>query len=130
MANIVRVEAQALLNASNAQATYTNPTSPLKLALTTTSPSTTAAGTKVSGGSYADQTIAYGAGSAADPPVATNSGTLTYSNMPAATVTSLDEYDSAGTPIRRWFGPLTASKTTNSGDTLTIAAAAISKSLG
>lgn len=130
MSNIVRVEEQALMDATNGTTTYTNPTTPMKGELETTSPTTTAAGTAVSGGSYARQTVVYGAAAAADPATASNSGALTYTNMPATTVTSYDEYDSAGTPKRRWFGALTASKTTNSGDTLTIAIASLSKSLG
>lgn len=132
MSNIVRVEEQALLDATNGTTTYTNPTTPMKGAIntSTTAPTTTAAGSEFTGGSYARATVAYGAGSAADPSVATNSGAQTYTNMPAGTAHSYDEFDSAGTPKRRWFGLLTADKTLNAGDTLTIAGGSLSKSLG
>jgi hypothetical protein len=49
--------------------------------------------------------------------------------MPACTVVAVDEWDSAGTPVRRWWGALTANKTVNSGDTFTIASGSYSKSL-
>lgn len=94
------------------------PTTPMKLALTTTAPTAVTNGTKVTGGSYADATVAMTAASSATSP---NTSTLTYSSMPATTVVGTDEYDSNGTPFRWWFGQLTASKTTNLGDTLTIA---------
>jgi len=130
MSNVVQVECQALLDASNGTTAYTNPTAPVKLRLTTTAPTSTSAGTEVSGGSYAAQTVTYGAASAATPSLASNSGQLNYTNMPAATVVGADEFDSAGTPKRRWFGSLTASKTTNSGDTFSFAVGAVAKSLG
>jgi hypothetical protein len=59
----------------------------------------------------------------------TSNTALTYTNMPAATITSIDEFDSAGTPVRRWWGNLSASKTTNSGDTFSIAASSYTKTL-
>src|SRR4051812_30479799 len=110
MSNIVRVEEQALLAATVGKTTYTFATAPIKVRLTTTTGTTTAAGTEVSGGSYTSQTVTWNSASAADPSVITNNGALTYTGMPAATVTALELWDSAGTPIRRWFGALTASK--------------------
>lgn len=121
MANLVTVEANALLAASSAQTAYTNPTGAIKVALVTATGTASAAGTEVTGGSYARQTITFAAASAGA--IASNVA-LTYTSMPAATVTGVDEYDSAGTPVRRWFGALSASKTTNSGDTFTIASGA------
>lgn len=128
--NLVAVEAKALLDASNGTSSYTNPTTPIKLALVTSTGTATAAGTEVSGGSYARQTVTYTAGSTANPSTCSNSGAISYVNMPACTVTGVDEYDSAGTPIRRWFGGLTANKTVNAGDTFTFASGAVTKSLG
>ena len=49
--------------------------------------------------------------------VASNTGAVTFNSMPACTVTAVELWDSAGTPVRLWWGPLTASKTLNSGDT-------------
>jgi hypothetical protein len=126
VANLVQVEANAVLNASSGQTTYTNPTTPIKVALVTTTGTATAAGTEVSGGSYARQTITFAAASAGS--IASNSA-LTYTSMPACTVTGVDEWDSTGTPVRRWFGNLSASKTVNSGDTFSIASGSYTKTL-
>lgn len=126
MANLVTVEANKILDGSSGGTAYVNPTTPIKVALNTAIGTASAAGTEVSGGSYARQTITFAAASAG-----ANASNLaqTYTNMPIATVTSVDEWDSAGTPIRRWFGALSASKTTNAGDTLTIASGSYTKTL-
>lgn len=126
MANLVTVEANAILEASSGKTTYTNPTGPVKVGLYTTSPTASATGTEATGGSYARQTVTFAAASAGS--IASNVA-LTYTSMPAATITSVNEWDSAGTPIRRWFGDLSASKTTNSGDTFTIASGSYTKTL-
>lgn len=96
------------------------------MALETVIGSATAPGTEVSGGSYARQTITFAAASSEG-----NVSNLAqnYTSMPACTVVAVDEWDSAGTPVRRWWGALTASKTVNSGDTFTIASGAYSKAL-
>jgi len=129
MANLVQVESNAILEASSGKTAYTNPTSPVKVRLMTANGSATAAGTEVtnSGGStYASQSITFAAASAGS---IANSGALNFANMPAATIVGVEEWDSAGTPIRRWFGALTANKTTNLGDTFTINASSYSKTL-
>lgn len=130
--NIVQTELQNLLAAWVGQAGYTAPTQPMKLALTTTTTSSTAAGTEVTGGAgpYARQTIAFTAPSAATPSVSTNTGVVTFAGMPACTVTDVNLYDSTGTPARKAFGALTASKVVNAGDTLSFAIGAVSVSLG
>jgi hypothetical protein len=99
---------------------------PIKVALNTSVGSASAAGTEVVGGSYARQALYF---SVASAEANTSNAALTYTNMPAVTVTSVDEFDSAGTPVRRWWGNLSASKTTNSGDTLSIASGSYSKTL-
>lgn len=101
-------------------------TTPIKVALMSVTGSDSAAGTEVTGGSYARQTATWAAASGGS--VATNA-TLTYSSMPAITVTAVEIYDSTGTPKREFWGPLTSSKTTNSGDTLTIASGSLTVSL-
>lgn len=127
MAAIVAAEANRLLDASLGVATYTAPTTPMKVALETTSGSDSAAGTEVTGGSYARQNVTFG--SAASKAIS-NSGAVSFTSMPAVTVTDISIYDSAGTPRRCWYGPLTASKTLNSGDTLSFAISAITISIG
>lgn len=124
--NIVQAEANRLLDASFGTAAYTAPTGSMKLALASTTGTNTTAGTEISGGSYARATIAMTAASAGSTP---NTSTITFSNMPAVTVTGIDIYDSNGTPRRAWWGALTASKTTASGDSLSFAASSISASI-
>ena len=109
----------------NAQ-TATRPTLPLKLALSTSAGSDTTAGTEVTGGSYARQTVVFGAASAGA--VATTADVV-FTGMPATTITGIEIYDSAGTPVRLAYGTLSASKTTNSGDTFTIATGNLTISL-
>ncbi|MFH8531512.1 hypothetical protein ACH4GE_24215 [Streptomyces tendae] len=36
--------------------------------------------------------------------------------MPAATVVGVEVWDSATTPVRLWYGPLTTERTTAAGD--------------
>ena len=126
MAALVTVEANAILNASTGEAAYTAPTTPIKVALNTAVGSASAAGTEVTGGSYARQTLTMAAASSES---ASSNVALTYTSMPACTVTSVDEWDSAGTPVRRWWGLLSASKTVNSGDTFSIASGSYTKTL-
>lgn len=126
MTNIVQVEQNNLLNGWLGISTYTAVTGAMKVALVTATGSATAAGTEVVGGSYARQTVVFSA------PVAgatSNNATINFTSMPATTVTGIDIYDSAGSPVRRAFGALAASKTTSAGDTLSFAAGAIQASL-
>lgn len=97
----------------------TAPTLPLKCALVTALGSDASAGTEVTGGSYARQTVSF---SAAASGATTNSGLLRWDTMPAATVVGVEIWDSAGTPFRWLHGPLSASKTVGSGDSFEIAA--------
>lgn len=127
MANLVTVEANALLGASSGQAAYVNPTGAIKVALVSSTGSATLPGTEISGGSYARQTVTFAAPSGGS--ISSNVA-LTYTNMPAVTVTGVDEFDSAATPVRRWFGNLSASKTVNAGDTFSIASGSYTKTLG
>lgn len=126
MAALVATEANRLLDASFGTATYTAPTAPVKLALVTVIGTATTAGTEVSGGSYARQTLAMGAAASGS---CSNSGVINFTNMPVATVVGVDVYDSAGTPRREWFGALTTNRTTAAGDSLSFAVAALVASL-
>jgi hypothetical protein len=126
MGALVTVEANALLNLSTAEAAYTVPTAPIKVKLVTVIGTASAAGTEVVGGSYVAQTLTMAAASAGS---AASNAALTYTVMPACTVVGVDEFDSAGTPVRRWWGPLSANKTTNAGDTFSIASGSYTKTL-
>lgn len=126
MPALVTAEANRLLDASLGVATFTAPTGSMKLALATSASSASAAGTEVTGGSYARQNITFGSASAGST---SNTGAVTFTNMPAATTTHVDIYDSNGTPRRAWFGALSASKTTALGDTLSFAISSVTITL-
>lgn len=114
-----------ILDHVNLTASYT-PTSPLKLRLMTANGSVSAAGTEVTGGSYASQTIAFNAASAGS---AAHSADITFSGMPACTVVGLEIWDSAGTPVRLWWGALTTSKTLAASDSIRFPAGSVIASL-
>jgi hypothetical protein len=104
----------------------TAPTTPLKVALVTANGSDTTAGTEVTGGGYARQSLA---AAAAVSGATSNSTDLIYTNMPAATVVGVEIWDSAGTPVRLWYGALTASRTVAAGDEFRLVAGALTMSL-
>lgn len=97
----------------------TAPTTPLKVALVTAAGTDTTAGTEVAGGSYARQTLTV---AAAVNGTTSNSADLIWAGMPAATVVGVEVWDSAVTPVRLWYGPLTANRTILAGDELRIPA--------
>jgi hypothetical protein len=98
------------------------PTTPLKVALVTVAGSDAAAGTEVTGGSYARQNLTV---ASAVNGGTSNSADLVWTGMPACTIVGWEIWDSAGTPIRWWYGPLDADKTLAAGDEYTIAASGL-----
>ena len=122
MGSIVVAEANRLLDASLSTAAYTAPTTGMNLALVSVIGTNAAAGTEVTGGSYARQTIVFGAASAGS---AANNAVITFAAMPAITVVGIDIFDKNGTPRRAWWGTLGTPKTVGAGDTLSFAIASI-----
>lgn len=127
-ANVIQVEANNILAASVGKTAYTNPTGNVNLALMSANGSNTSAGTEISGGSYARLSTSGSWATASAGAIATNAA-LTFTNMPAVTVTGIELWDSAGTPVRKWWGDLTVHKTTGAGDTLTFPSGSITASL-
>jgi hypothetical protein len=130
---VVQVEANALLTSSVTGASYTAATGAINLALivTGTASSATTAGTECTnagGSTYARAATTGKWATAASGAIATNA-VISFTNMPAITVTGIELWDSAGTPVRRWWGTLGASKTLGLGDTLSFASGAISISM-
>lgn len=130
MANLDQTEALNLLRVSLGSAAFPTVTTPVKLRLMTNVPTATTNGTEVanSGGS------AYTVGGIAIPlpspitasPVASN-GAINYTNMPSVPspgVQAVEVWDSSTTPVRKWFGGITA-KVTNLGDTLSFASGGV-----
>ena len=107
-------------------ATSFSVTTPIKLALVTVNGNDASAGTEVTGGSYARQTITFGAAASGS---ITNSGTISFTGMPSCTVVGIELYDSAGSPKRLAYGALTVSRTVTVGDTVQFAIGAITLSL-
>jgi hypothetical protein len=126
MAALVQAHANNILDASMGTAAFTSTTTPLKVRLMTANGSGTAAGTEVTGGSYASQTVTFAA--AASGSAASNL-TVNFTLMPAVTVVGVELWDSTGTPARKWYGALAANKTLNSGDTFSVASGSLVASL-
>jgi len=126
MANIDAAEVSRFLNASLNLTAYPLGTAPIKLALDTAVGNNTTVGTEVAPGAnaYARQSMALTTSSAGSN--VTNSAVVSFVNMPPATTTSIELYDSATTPRRAWWGLLGAPKTTAAGDTLSFAVGAVS----
>jgi|SRR5688500_5195182 len=106
--------------------TATRPTAPIMVALVTVIGSDSAAGTEVVGGSYSRKNANLGTASGG---AQTNTAEIRFTNMPAVTVVGVDLYDSAGGPVRLWWGPLAANKVVNAGDDFVIAAGDLDLSL-
>lgn len=94
-------------------------TTPVKMSLHTADPGQTGAN-EVTGGSYARQSAGYNAASGG---VCALAGTVSFTVMPAATVTHIGLWDSTGTPLFLQGAALAAAKTVSAGDTLSITAA-------
>lgn len=128
-----QTEAINQLNAELGKVAYTATTAPIMGRLMTAMGASSAVnGTEVanSGGStYAAQNIggslpnATANGTAGA--VSSNTAAITWSNLPTCTVVGTELWDSAGTPKRKRYGTLTASKSVALGDSLTMAAAAL-----
>lgn len=101
-------------------------TTPIKLALVTANGNDASAGTEVTGGSYARQTVAWTAASSGS---IQNSAAINFAAMPTCTVVGIEVFDSAGSPKRLMYGTLAVSKSVTSGDTLQFAAGSITLSL-
>lgn len=128
MSAITQARATNWLNAElDSGGTYTALTGARNLRLLSTSGDQAAAGTEIAaGGSYAagGSAITWGAAAVATGTYSGTKGNVAWSqtNMPATTVNAVDVRDSAGTPVRIVFGPLTTPKTTAVGDTLSFPA--------
>lgn len=96
--------------------TFTKPTT--YVALYTTAPTESTAGTEVTGGSYARLAGEWDASSGG---ASSNSGNLDFTGMPACTVVAVGILDSLSGGNLLIYGTLTSNKTLDAGDTLRIA---------
>jgi hypothetical protein len=115
-----------LLDASCGGA-FTPPTTPVLCRLMTANGTNSSNGTELAtSGGYTSGTGAPSVTfSAAASGSKASSAAVTITNMPATTIVGVELWSSDGTPVRLWWGPLTSSKTTNSGDTFTIASGSL-----
>ena len=100
----------------------TRPTAPLMCRLMTANGSDSAAGTEVTGNAYTPQDANLGAASGN---AVTNGSDITFSSLDSGAskvIVGIELWDSAGTPVRIWWGALAASKTVNAGDPFVIPA--------
>lgn len=131
MANFDQTHANNLLAGSTAQGTFTASTGPIHVRLMTVNGTATSNGTELTtGGGYTSgtgaPTVTFAAPSGGS--IATNASVV-VTNMPATTIVGIELWDSAGTPLRKWWGALTSSKTVNSGDTFTIGSGSLTLAL-
>lgn len=124
--NLTNEAERGILDHIHGLATYTIAT-PLTLALLTTAPNDNALGSEPSGGSYARQSLTVGA--ADSNGMATNTATVTFTNMPACTIAGFAIYDSSTTPKRIWHGPTSELRTLADGDTYEVAVGGLTMSL-
>lgn len=109
MAAIVQAQANKILDATLGTAALTAFSGAAKVRLTTTAPTATAAGTELTGTGYTTggSTITF---SAAASGSTSNSGSAiqwTNSSGGAWSIVGLEIWDSAGTPVRWWYGTFT-----------------------
>ena len=126
MSGLTNATASAVIDDQNGVTTRTAPTTPLKLRVETVAGTTSAAGTEL--GSTTFPSITMGAASGT-PPVASNSGSVTITCGAGGTVVAAAIWDSAGTPIRKWWGALTTSRTVVTSDSLVFAIGAVTTSI-
>ena len=122
--NLTDIVENELLDALVGNAAFSVST-PIRLALVTANGNDATPGTEVVGGSYARQTIAFSASANGNT---TNSGIVSFGNMPTTTVVGIELYDNANKRLA--YGPLSASKALTAGDTLQFAATSVSITLG
>lgn len=126
MSNLDQTFSNRLLDASCGGA-YTPPVTPITCRLDTAVGTNTSNGTELatSGGYTAGTGAPQVTFSAASAGSKASNVAVTVTNMPATTINGVELWSSDGTPVRLWWGPLTASKTTNAGDTFTIASGSL-----
>lgn len=131
MGALVQAHANNILDASLLTASFTASSTAIKCRLMTANGSATAAGTELAtSGGYTSgtgaPTVTFASAAAGS---ASSNTAVTVTNMPATTIVGVELWDNGGTPARKWWGALTASKTTNSGDTFSIASGSLTAAL-
>lgn len=121
MADMTDYLKNALRDAVLRNTAYTSPTT-VYAALFTTATTDAGGGTEVTGGSYARQAITWTTGSAG---ACDNTAAVSFTGMPAATVTHFAIFDALTSGNMLLHDALTSSKTVASGETAQFAAGAL-----
>lgn len=108
MSALVQAQANAILNVTLGVSSLTAPTTPMLCHLTTTAPTNTVAGTALSGTGSTPLSITFGSASAGQSTGPTGSA-LQWTNGSGGTwsIVGVEIWDSAGSPVRWWFGSWT-----------------------
>lgn len=114
---------QAIVDDQLGTTNRTATTTPVKLRLESVAGSATAAGTELTGTTF--PTITFHASTAANPSVGASNGTTSVTIGQNATVNAVAVWDTAGTPIRKAFAPMTTPRAVLIGDILAFADSAI-----
>ena len=137
MAAIVQAQANKILDLTLGTSAPTMFTTPAKVRLTTTAPTATAAGTELTGTGYTTggTSLSGNTFTAAASGATTGPGTsaLTWTNSSGGTwsIVGVEIWDSAGTPLRWWYGSFTGQPiSVANGNIFQISVGAISVSLG
>lgn len=115
----------ALINEVLRNTGYT-PAATVYLALFTTATTEAGGGTEVTGGSYARQAITFGAPSDG---ASNNTATISFTNLPAATITHAAIMDASTSGNMLLHGPLQNPRIVAAADSVTFAAGALVASL-
>jgi hypothetical protein len=134
MAAIVQAQANKILDASLGTTALTAFSGACKLKLMTgTLPTATVAGTELTGGSgytTGGNTVIFAAASAGQALGPTVAQSWTNSSGGAWSITGLEIWDSAGTPVRWWFGAFTSQPiSVGAGNTFQVAISGITVGL-
>lgn len=127
MAEMSNYLENALINATLRNTSYTSPTT-VYVALYTSDPTDADTGTEISGGSYARQSVTFGAPSNG---VSTNNASVTFPTATGnwGTITHIGLRDALTAGNLLYHTPLDASKTVNTSDVFTIASGNLSVTL-
>ena len=106
-------------------------TGPVKARLMTVNGTDSSAGTELAtSGGYTAGGSALSMGTAATGSITNSGGATSWTNMPATTLTGMEEWDSSATPLREFWAPWSGGNiSVASGNTFTISSSGLTNSL-
>lgn len=128
MTALVTTQAAALLKASLGVATLTAFSGSAKIRLTTNAPSAATAGTELSGSGYTAGGTAVSFNTTSTNSTTGPTSTISWTNSSGSTwsIVGIEIWDSAGTPVRWWYGTWNGQPiSVANGNTFSVASGAI-----